>query len=93
MSSTKSRRLPVPLTEHDDAELALLRADSHLEDVVGLTRDASDAALVHAVFELGLRQVREARLDLAYRALAVEYDDASAREVARRRRPLTGDDE
>jgi hypothetical protein len=90
-----ARRLPVPLTERDDDELAAMRADftPALRNLLGLGEHPSDAALVHAVFDLGLRQVREAQRDLAYEQLAVAYDNDAARRVARRRRPLTADDE
>jgi hypothetical protein len=90
-----ARRLPVPLTERDEEELAALRSEYKplIKQVLGLDGSPSDAALVHAVFDLGLQQLREARSDLAYQALAVSYDDDSARRVARRRRPLSADDE
>lgn len=89
-----ARRLPVPLTDSDEDELVALRAEEQLiQQTLGLGSSSSDAALVHAVFDLGLRQLREARRDLAYEALAVTYDDDSARRVARRRRPLSAGDE
>lgn len=92
MPDMQTRRLSVPLSEHDDAELARLRSTETLE-TLGLAPSASDAALVHAVFDLGLRQLRERRMESAYAELALTYDDATARNVARRRRPLSADDE
>ncbi len=90
-----ARRLPVPLTHRDEDELALLRAEYQpmIQSLLGLSESPSDAALVHAVFELGMQQLREARRDAAYEALAATYDDAAARRVARRRPPLSADDE
>ena len=90
-----ARRLPVPLTERDDYELAVLRAECMpmIQNMLGLGESPSDAALVHAVFDLGLQQLREVRRDAAYEALAATYDNDAARRIARRRRPVSADDE
>jgi hypothetical protein len=90
-----ARRLPVPLTERDEYELAVLRSEYQplIQQMLGVPDSPSDAALVHAVFDLGLQQIREARRNAAYAALAATYDDRTSRRVARRRRPLSADDE
>ena len=86
-----ARRLPVPLTQQDEVELA--ESKTLIQRMLNLGDSPSDAALVHAVFDLGMQQVREARRDAAYEALAATYNDDAARRVARRRRPLSADDE
>ncbi|MBA3743294.1 hypothetical protein [Sporichthya sp.] len=84
------RRLSVPMTPDDDRALEALRADP---DALGLTGRPSDAQLLHAVFRLGLAQLEERRAEEAYAALALTYDDITARRVARRRSPLSAGDE
>jgi hypothetical protein len=85
------RRPSLPLTAEDEAFLAELRSekvprralDSLLS--VPLPPDASEAQLLHALLEVALNRVREARNDLGYAQLAVEYDGGKAKKAARRR--------
>jgi hypothetical protein len=91
---TASRRLSVPLTESDERDLVWVRENMHIL----ITRDLvqtnpSDAQLVRALIALGLEQLRERELAEGYAALAEDYDNAAARRIARRRRPITADDE
>jgi hypothetical protein len=96
-AKAEKRRLSLPLTPEDEIELAALKTEPRREALASLlgvrTEFTSDAALVHAIFDLGLQRVREAQLDAGYAELAKSYADAEARQIARRRRPLTADDE
>ena len=57
-----TRRLSLPLTAKDQADLDLIRSTpERLGSLPGnIDASSSDAALVHAVFEAGLAQIREA---------------------------------
>ena len=94
MTTTKTRRASLPLTERDLIDLAKLRG-SHdelaaLESLVNEDlAGSSEARVLHAVLMAGLRAVREQVDELAYAALAEEQRASrQLRQVAaRRRRP------
>lgn len=73
------KRLSVPLTPHDLADLELLRNSSERMDVLPAGADvSSEAGLVHAVFEAGLQHIRQLSELAGYEAYAndpeyVEY--------------------
>ena len=85
------RRPSLPLTAADAAFLAELRSEDTprraLDSLLAapLPPDASEAQLLHALFEVAVNRVREARNDLGYAQLAVAYDGGLAKKVARRR--------
>jgi hypothetical protein len=73
--STPRRRLSVPLTERDEEELKTVRrSPARLSALVDVDARASDAQLVHAVFEAGLEHLREAEEAAEYVALAADED-------------------
>lgn len=79
----------MPLTEHDEEELrAVRRSPARLSALVDVDARASDAQLVHAVFEAGLARLREAEEAAEYTALAAdgEWADAERRRRADRAR-------
>ncbi len=102
------RRPSLPLTEQDEHDLALIRtspgqfralvAQSKLADLVGeggyVISDLTESAIIHAVFEAGLRAVRGDAEATAYAELAQQRDnDASERRAtARRRTPAWADE-
>lgn len=95
------RRLSLPLTEHDERELHLLRTSAAHREALGrligesvVRTDASEAALIHAVFEAGLAAVREATEEAGYAELAAQQASelAARRAESRRRRPSWAED-
>ncbi|MFT4189647.1 MAG: hypothetical protein QM621_13860 [Aeromicrobium sp.] len=94
----RSTRKSLPLTERDVRELAALRASaSHraaLMDLSGvdLTEGSSEAAVLHAVWEAGLKAVLERLEDAGYAEMAAERDQDRHQRVARRRRPEWADE-
>jgi hypothetical protein len=96
MNQRAVRRPPLPLTERDLADLAALRDPGPGRAALGRLApgalpegDITEAVLLHAVFEAGLRAVREAAESAGYEQLAAGYEaeDAERRQIARRRRP------
>lgn len=67
-----AKRLSLPLSARDIEYLELIRgSEQHLSALPGRVSDqASEAELVHAVFEAGLARVREAIELAGYRQLA-----------------------
>jgi hypothetical protein len=100
-SSPVLRRSSLPLTAQDEADLALIRSSEELRaafagllagsDARALLHDSpSEAALLHAVFALGLARIREEVDAAGYAELAASYSpaiDLQRRSAARRRRP------
>ncbi|GAA1212984.1 hypothetical protein [Rhodoglobus aureus] len=86
------KRLSLPLSAQDIRALELIRGSAqHLSALPGrVSEQASEAELVHAVFEAGLARVREAIELAAYRELAndEEYTNyrTQRRAAASRRR-------
>ncbi|MGL5851516.1 MAG: hypothetical protein ACRCZD_12110 [Phycicoccus sp.] len=97
-----TRRPSLPLTEQNDADLALIRTSpAHrraLAEVGGLPDDIdapSESALLHAVFEAGLSAVHQSAAEAGYAELAAQQGPkpTERRAVARRRRPDWADEE
>lgn len=89
------RRSPLPLTDDDLADLARLRTAGPERDALAqLAPDElpdgqlTESALLHAVFEAGLRAIREAAEEQGYAELAASESTAEAaehRSILRRR--------
>lgn len=83
------RRAPLPLTARDIEDLAKLRMPSPereaLSDLaeVPLADEVSEALLIHAVFTVGLRTIREAAEARGYAQLAAQ-EEASGEAADRR---------
>jgi hypothetical protein len=92
-ASRRVRRLPVPLTERDEADLRLIRNSPEALGQIGVRADDSDATIVHALMTLGARQAREAAEDAGYAALAADLEERAIelaiRRHGRRRRTAT----
>ena len=95
------RRSSLPLTERDLADLDKLRVPGPgraalARAVPGALPDGeiTESALLHAVFEAGLRAVNETAEELSYAADAAAYEaeDTERRRIARRRRPPWADE-
>jgi hypothetical protein len=99
MKVDKPTRKSLPLTSRDLKDLRRLRhSTTHqaaLSDLAGelVTDTSSDAAVLHAVWEAGLKAVRERVEDEGYREMAKDGDIGIGRAAARRRRPTWADDE
>ena len=100
MSQPVVRRPNLPLTAQDEADLAVLRqSPSHLNALAELssgmpTADVGESVLLHAIFEAGLRAVREAAEEDGYAQLADDYRrSADERRAMSRRRPPAWADE
>ncbi|HWG60654.1 MAG TPA: hypothetical protein VG253_02980 [Streptosporangiaceae bacterium] len=96
LSARPVRRSPLPLTERDLAALARFRKPGPAWDALwylaGEDRphvELTESALLHAVFEAGLRAVQEAAEAASYASDAAGYEaeDAERRQSAGRRRP------
>lgn len=94
------RRPSLPLSAQDERDLALLSSSSlHRDALVRLSGedlddDVSEAALLHAVFEVGLTAIREATEEAGYAQLASDQAVAAIehRAEARRRKPSWADE-
>lgn len=85
------RRLSVPLTGRDLADLETIRRSPERLNELEVSSESSEAALVHAVFEKGLQLLKEEARERAYEELAADEEliayKAARRSVPRRRRP------
>jgi len=94
------RRPSLPLTEEDERQLATIREGREYREVLAslsgeevADQDASEAVLLHAVFEAGLLAVRNAAAAEGYAVIAAEQKHAAERRAdARRRRPPWADE-
>ena len=91
-------RKSLPLSARDLDDLATLRGSaahraalSHLVDIE-VRGDTSEAGLLHAVLEAGIRAVQQQVEDQGYAQIAAEMDVAARQGSARRRRPSWADE-
>jgi hypothetical protein len=92
-NSYTPKRMSLPLSAQDQLDLALIR-DS-IEHASILTDEPqpgrmSDAALIHAVFEIGLRHAREEADAAGYAALASDPEWIANQAAQRANRRTTG---
>lgn len=98
-TAERATRKSLPLTPSDVDHLAMLRASAEhreaLSDLAGsvVSERSSEAALLHAVWEVGMKAVQERVEEEGYAQLAEERDTSRRKSVARRRRPTWADDE
>ncbi|WP_349828054.1 hypothetical protein [Brevibacterium litoralis] len=91
-------RKSLPMSERDLVDLAALRTSPDRRAAlsaasgVDLAADASDAAILHAVWEAGLAAVRARVEEDGYAEMAVQQDVSSRRAAARRRRQSWADE-
>lgn len=95
-------RKSLPLTEKDLTEIDRLRQETPerqaLSEIVGIVivEGVAEAALLHMIFEAGLRAIRERAEERAYASAAEDRlasgDTDEARRIARRRRPAWADE-
>lgn len=95
-------RKSLPLTEKDLADVARLRQETPereaLSEMAGIVvvEGVAEAALLHMIFEAGLRAIRERAEERAYASAAEDRlasaDMDEARRIARRRRPAWADE-
>lgn len=91
-------RKSLPLSAKDLDDIARLRdsaahrsALSHLVDA-DVPGDTSEASLLHAVLEAGLRAVHQQVEEEGYAQIAADADVSARRASARRRRPSWADE-
>ena len=101
MPDSAVRRSSLPLTERNELELAELRGSephrkmlAELSEVSSFPADASEAVLLHSLFEIGLKAVRDGLELQGYGQLAAEQlaTAEQSRSFARRRRPSWADE-
>ncbi len=90
-------RKSLPLTERDLADIARLRGETPerqaLSELAGVVvaDSVAEAALLHMIFEAGLRAIRDRAEERAYASAAADRvasgEADEARRIARRRRP------
>jgi hypothetical protein len=84
------RRLPVPLSERDERDLATIRNSPAALERIGAKADDSDASLVHALMEVGARTAAEAAEEAEYAAFAewsrTDPEERAIETLMRRRR-------
>jgi len=94
----QTTRKSLPLTEQDLADLAKLRRSvDHRQALAELSHrhiddSVSEAALLQAVLEAGLRATQDRVEEEGYATLAQQIDTAERRQTARRRRPTWADE-
>jgi hypothetical protein len=91
-------RKSLPMSERDLRDLDLMRRSgvhratlSRISHVL-LTEGSSDATVLRAIWEAGIRAVAEQVEEAGYRQMADERDLAARRAAARRRRPAWADE-
>ena len=93
-----SARKSLPLSAQDLDDLERLRRSASHRNALSLLADveipanASEASLLHAVLEAGLRAVREQVEVQGYAQMAEQLDASPRRTSARRRRPAWADE-
>lgn len=96
MSDRTVKRPPLPLTERDLADLNKLRGEPpawnalwRLARQEAPTGEVTESVVIHAIFMVGLRAIKEAAEAASYAADAEgrRAEDAGRRAIARRRRP------
>jgi hypothetical protein len=91
-------RKSLPLTARDVEDLIKIRNSvahrAALADLVDapVSEGASEASVLQAVFEAGLRAVRHQVEEAGYAKLAAEMDASTRQASARRRRPAWADE-
>ena len=102
MTGSTVRRPSLPLTERDEHDLILFRESAihrnmlaELSAAPTFPKDVSEAVMLHTVFEIGLRTVREALEEKGYAELAKQQADEEPNKyaTARRYRPTWADEE
>jgi hypothetical protein len=91
-------RKSLPLTARDLLDLEIMRRSvAHREALTELSREeldesSSEAAVIHAVWEAGMKAVAEQVEEAGYSQIAADMDVASRKKVARRRAPSWADE-
>ncbi len=102
MTGSTVRRTSLPLTQRDEENLTLLRESATHRNMLAelstestFSEDVSEAVMLHAVFEIGLRTVREALEEKGYAELAMAQgnEEPNKHATARRYRPTWADEE
>lgn len=81
----KTSRLPLPLTPQNERDLTTMReSPNRLSELPGhITPQSSKAKLVHAIFEEGMRVMKERELEETYRRIGEEEREQSKARHAR----------
>jgi hypothetical protein len=85
MSSKTMPRLQLPLSERDYADLEMLKRSPENMQQMNINESTSNAALALAVFEEGLRVVKERIAEASYSAMGRDAEEKLERDAERRR--------
>ncbi len=91
-------RKSLPMTDRDLRDLDVVRRSvAHRAALSSLSRevvdeDSSEAAVLHAIMEAGMKAVTEQIEEAGYAQIAAEMDTPARKAVARRRRPAWVDE-
>lgn len=85
MSSKTLPRLQLPLSERDYADLEMLKGSPEQMRQMNINESTSNAAVALAVFEEGLRVVKERIAEASYAAMGRDAEEKLERDAERRR--------
>nr|WP_314844331.1 hypothetical protein [uncultured Microbacterium sp.] len=91
MTTTITRRLSLPLSDRDYSDIELLRSSKEYRREIPAGID-SNAAVAHAVFEEGMRAIKERAAARVYEEMAKESAEVAARAADRERLTRRGRD-
>lgn len=90
MSSTLrhqvSKRASIGLTVHDIENLAAISESPFAPEALNIDGSMSEAALIHRLFELGVKHAKDALNEIGYAELAQDPEREEYDRVARARR-------
>lgn len=98
VDSQRGTRKSLPLSERDLRDLAVLRGSTAHRAALSrlahseVTEASSEAAMLHAVLEAGIKAVQELVESEGYAQIAAEDAAEERQAVARRRRPSWADE-
>lgn len=98
VQQNRATRKSLPLTARDLEDIAKLRSSAthraalaELSDIA-VSDSVSDARLIHAALQVGLREIRRQVEEAGYAEMAAQTDTTERKAVARRRRPRWADE-
>jgi len=84
--SNVAKRASISLSARDLEDLARIVSSDSAARVLDVAPDASEASVLHRVFELGLKQAFEQLDERGYRELAADSERAAYTQAAKARR-------
>lgn len=81
-----AKRASIPLTAQDLEDLASISNSPAAPDALNMDPHASEAAILHTVFELGVKRAQELLDEVGYAQLAADPEREAYQRAARARR-------